>query len=120
MNALFPKRWRCLVAVALTLALAACATTPKTPPLEQRVNEYLQLVLAEDYAAAYEYLSPGMRSSVSSVAYQRNMLLRKVSWSSAEYIESECSEDPQNLRTPLLLKSYCGIAASKMRVQKVK
>jgi hypothetical protein len=40
----------------------------------------------------YEFLSPGFRSSVSSVQYQRSILLRKVKWSGARYIESECTE----------------------------
>ncbi len=82
------------IALALALALlAGCATsTTKKSSIENRVNEYWQLVLAGDYAGAYEYLSPGYRSSVSSNQYQKSILLQKVKWEEAEYIESDCTE----------------------------
>ena len=49
-------------------------------------------LLSDDLAGAYEYLSPGFRSSVSSLQYQRSLLLKRVSWAGARYIESECAE----------------------------
>ncbi len=49
-------------------------------------------LLSDDYAAAYEYLSPAYRSSVSLKQYQRFLLLMKVKWDKARYIESDCTE----------------------------
>jgi hypothetical protein len=49
-------------------------------------------VLSDDLAGAYEYLSPGYRSSVPSARYQRMILQNKVRWTKADYIESECEE----------------------------
>lgn len=83
-----------LISLALMLALlAACAgSASKQQSIEDRVNAYLQLVLAGDHAGAYEYLSPGYRSSVSLNQYQRAQLLKKVKWTDASYIESDCTE----------------------------
>ncbi len=80
--------------------LAGCAATGK-PPEEavlERAQERLDLVLAEDYAAAYDFLSPGYRSSVTLAAYQRDMALRRVRWTDARAVGSECSEDVCKVR----------------------
>ena len=75
------------------LLLNACAATgSKENNIEEMVNARWAAVLSGDFAGAYEYLSPGYRSSVSSVNYQRAMLLQRVQWNSAEYMGSECSE----------------------------
>lgn len=75
------------------LMLSACATTaPKANDIEQRATQRWNLVLSGDLAEAYEYLSPGYRSSVSSTQYQRAILLNKVKWTGARYIESDCTE----------------------------
>jgi hypothetical protein len=75
------------------LLLSACATTvPKANDIEQRVTQRWNLVLSGDLAEAYEYLSPGYRSSVTSTQYQRAILLNKVKWTGVRYIESDCTE----------------------------
>ena len=75
------------------LLLSACATTSqKTDDIEARATQRWNLVLTGDLAGAYEYLSPGYRSSVSSEQYQRSILLNKVKWKDARYIESNCTE----------------------------
>jgi hypothetical protein len=80
--------------------LAGCAATGK-PPEEavlERAQERLDLVLSEDYAAAYEFLSPGYRSSVTLAAYQRDMVMRRLRWTDARAVGSECSEDVCKVR----------------------
>lgn len=77
------------------LVLASCATTGGDTPedrLRERATARWEALLGGDLAGAYEYLSPGYRSSVSSLQYQRSILMRRVAWTSAEYIGSECSE----------------------------
>jgi len=50
------------------LLLSACATTEITEStLEARATERWDTLLGGDLAGAYEYLSPGYRSSVSSL-----------------------------------------------------
>ncbi len=82
--------------VSLSLAvflLSACASNPaKNQPIEQRVMSMWDTLLAGDLNGAYEHLSPGYRSSVSLSQYQKQLLLKKVKWTSAKYIESECTE----------------------------
>jgi hypothetical protein len=57
-----------------------------------RAQARWDLLLSGDMHGAYQYLSPGYRSSVSSQAYQRKLLLQKVRWRGAKFIESDCSE----------------------------
>jgi len=74
--------------------LSACATTVSTEnQIEERATARWDALLSGDIAAAYEYLSPGYRSSVSSLQYQRSILLRQVQWTGAKYIDNECAEE---------------------------
>ena len=73
--------------------LSACAApVSKESRVEQRVNERWEKLLTGDLAGAYEYLSPGYRSSVSSLQYQRSVLLKQIKWTSAKYVESNCED----------------------------
>lgn len=84
----------------VTLALAACATVSQPPEavVTERAQERLDALIAQDYAAAYEYLSPGYRSGVSLNDYTRRMLSRRMQWTNATVGESDCSEDACKLR----------------------
>jgi len=73
--------------------LSACATpVSKENQIEKRVTERWDTIFSGDLAGAYEFLSPGFRSSVSSQQYQRSLLMQNVQWTSAEYMQSECEE----------------------------
>jgi hypothetical protein len=86
----------------LIMALAACATSGKQESLiGDRAQARWDLLLAEDYAGAYRYLSPAYRSSVSSTQYQRRLLLRQVRWTDARYIDSDCLENSCKVRISL-------------------
>ncbi len=75
------------------LLLSACATTMSTEnTIEKRATARWDTLLSGDLAGAYEFLSPGFRSSVPSLQYQRQLLLNKVKWTGAQYIESDCTE----------------------------
>ncbi len=91
------------LALAGGLFLAGCAGMGPTPENQvlERAQERLDLFLAEDYAAAYDYLSPGYRSSVSSADYQRQQLMRRVRWTAARANESNCEEDSCKVRISL-------------------
>jgi len=96
------------------LALSACVTTV---PVEKRVedramarwNTLLNTLFSDDWAGAYEYFSPGYRSSVSFKQYQRVLLLSKVKWNEAEYIESDCTETTCKVKISLKYTVYAAV-----------
>jgi hypothetical protein len=83
-----------LISIGLAIGLlSACAGNPaRNQTVEQRSMSYWDALTHGELTEAYEYLSPGYRSSVSLNAFQRQMLLKKVKWTDATYIESDCTE----------------------------
>lgn len=80
-----------VLGIVCSLLLSACATSvSEVSTIEQRATARWNALLSGDLAGAYEYLSPGYRTSVSSLQYQRSILLKRVAWTSAKYLESEC------------------------------
>lgn len=89
-----PRRSTPLLALACALVMVACATVePPISDVEERSRARWDAYLAGDFATVYGYLSPAMRSSVSSVQYQRSLLLKKVRYQSTEVLGSDCSGD---------------------------
>jgi hypothetical protein len=75
------------------LLLSGCATSvSKESQIEERATARWDALLSGDMITAYEYLSPGYRSSVSLNQYQRSLLSRQLSWTNASYNGSECTE----------------------------
>ncbi len=73
------------------LLLSACAATAKKgESIEDRANGRWAALFSNDIEGAYQYLSPGYRTSVSLQQYQRALSLQQVKWTSAKYIESKC------------------------------
>lgn len=86
-------KYRPLGMLVSLLLLSACASTePKVSDIEERVTAYWDTLFSGDLAGAYEFLSPGYRSSVSSMDYQRSILMKQVQWTSAKYVSSDCTE----------------------------
>ena len=89
------------------LLFSACATTkPTSEVIEQRAVGRWDALLSEDVEAAYAYLSPGYRSSVSYKQYNRSLLLIQVNWTGAKYIESVCEENTCNVKILLNFTIY--------------
>ena len=96
------------------LLLSACATTPSTENvIEKRATARWDTLLSGDLAGAYEFLSPGFRSSVPSLQYQRQLLLNKVKWTGAQYIESDCTETTCKVKISLDYTVYGAIPGVK-------
>ena len=96
------------------LLLSACATVvPVEKTIEERAMTRWNTVLSGDYAGAYEFLSPGYRSSVSSTQYQRSLLLSKVKWTGVSYLGSECTESACKVKISLNFTLYGGIPGIK-------
>ncbi|NIP18886.1 MAG: hypothetical protein GWM87_12565, partial [Xanthomonadales bacterium] len=72
----------CLAGLVLSLAGCATAPGPGAAPVAEDIGSRAQArwdrVLAGDFSGAYEFLSPGFRSSVTPDQYLRSMLGRKV------------------------------------------
>jgi hypothetical protein len=87
--------YSCLALLCSLLLLSACATTdkPKAASVEERATTRWNTLLSDDLAGAYEFLSPGYRSSVTSLQYQRSILLQRVQWTGAEVRGSECTDN---------------------------
>ena len=85
------------------MLLSACATgteksvSPRSS-IEERATERWELYFSGDLAGAYEYLSPAYRTSVSSLQYQRSLLLKPVTYTSADYLEGHCEETTCKVR----------------------
>ncbi|HVF35688.1 MAG TPA: hypothetical protein VND91_10240 [Candidatus Saccharimonadia bacterium] len=87
-----------LAVAALALMLGACASTGGSKPSsakaapEVRAIERWNLLIAGKADEAWEYLSPGARSTKSREAYQGEMTQRPVRWEKAEPFEKpECA-----------------------------
>jgi hypothetical protein len=75
------------------LLLTACAGMGQRGGIDERAQSRWDTLLGGDLAGAYEFLSPGYRSSMATLDYQRNVLLKRVKWESASVQESTCGED---------------------------
>ena len=94
---IFPDtgRVRLMVVACGLMLLSACATSTSVSPesqVEERATARWGALFSGDLAGAYEYLTPAYRTSVSSLSYQRSVLLKPVAWTSAKYVESACEE----------------------------
>lgn len=92
-----------------TLFLFACATTGggSGGPVVKRAMERWDALLAHDYDTAYEFFSPGYRSSHSRSDFELNMRLRKVQFTNAEFVQQDCTENSCTLN----FKVYYTIAS---------
>lgn len=97
---------RLLVLLVPMLLVSACATTgggatsgaKNAGPVVKRAEERWDAVLANDFEKAYEYYSPGFRSSQTRGEFELAMRLRKVQFSDAVYQEQSCETDVCTLK----------------------
>lgn len=91
-------------AVLGVAALAGCATnggvsskaaTSGADPsvLKTRSVERWNFLIANNAAKAYDYLTPGFRSTKSRDDYAKEMNGRAMRWTSAAYLSQECETD---------------------------
>jgi hypothetical protein len=89
------SRLRLMIAACGLMLLSACATSTSVSPeslVEQRATARWEAFFSGNLADVYTYLSPAYRTSVSSLQYQRSILLKRVAYTSAKYVESKCEE----------------------------
>ncbi len=76
------------------LTLTSCATQPSNPEeyVVERAKERRELLLAGEIEEAYEFFSPGYRSTHSLVDFAVEERTRKVGYTGAKYLSHECQE----------------------------
>ena len=83
-----------LLAVLAAFALSACAITPASEDdlVIKRAQERWDLIIAGELEEAYEYYSPGWRSTHSLIDFGVSQRVRRVAYTSAKYAKHECEE----------------------------
>lgn len=95
-----------MVVCGLLLLSACAAPENKQSSIEERAIARWDAFLAGDLAGAYGYFSPGYRSSVSSLQYQRKVLLQQIKYTSAKYVSSVCEETTCNVKVLVAFTVY--------------
>jgi hypothetical protein len=80
-------------AFSLTLALCACTDKANPDNVDQRAVERWKFLSAHQAEKAYDYLSPGFRSTQTREAYAGSMNNRPVQWKGAKFKSKECDAD---------------------------
>lgn len=77
--------------------LGACASTAPAPEQSagaaDRARQRWALLIARDPAKAWEFLSPGYRSTMPLEQYTRETLARPITWISAEVRDEVCESE---------------------------
>jgi hypothetical protein len=86
---------RLVLLFAMTVLAACAAVTPesKKDVIVERAEARWVAMLSGDLQTAYSYLSPGYRSKVPYEDYVMAMRLRRVVWTSADYLDHSCDGD---------------------------
>jgi hypothetical protein len=76
----------------LTLLLSACASAPQPAKqsVEQRAEARWQHLIDDNWNAAYEYLTPGVRDLTTREAFRDSLRLSKVRWNSVRVGKVDC------------------------------
>lgn len=91
---------RGFLAIAAIAALAGCASgggargtgaRDDSAVLDARAVERWNLLIAKDFAKAYEYLSPGIRSTKSKEKYAQELSGTPVKWEKVQFLNKECA-----------------------------
>lgn len=100
--------WSRLALLLSVLLLAACAqpggpaATKPAPvsatPVEERAVTRWELMIAGKFDEAYEYLSPGYRTTRNKQDYVDIMSKRPVRWTAAEFVDKLCEVDVCDVR----------------------
>jgi hypothetical protein len=82
-----------LVVVASMLGMSGCADKASPDNVDRRSVERWNLLVAHDGEKAYDYLSPGFRSTQTREIYAKAMSNRPIQWKAAKFNHKECDAD---------------------------
>jgi hypothetical protein len=80
-----------IVLILLVSILNGCVDAEKNK-LENRVIDYWNHKINQNYIAAYDFLSPGWKSNEDKDAFERRMNMSKADWKTVKFLNKECSE----------------------------
>ncbi len=93
---------RTVVWVLLTVVLAACGNIkPSLTMAEiiaQRAQARVDAMISGDYAAAYQYYTPGYRSSVDQADFIVRFKVSRVKWTAGRFVDTNCEDKVCNVR----------------------
>lgn len=103
------KALRVLAVAAVVLFASACTSgnvkkSSTSMPVEDRAVERWNHLINKQAGEAYEYLTPGYRSTHPRDPYVAGMLTRPVHWKSIKFMRKECENE--NTCTVYLLLVY--------------
>lgn len=94
-----------ILAVLAAILLAACADNrPAEEIVAERAQARWDALVARDFAAAYEYYTPGYRETTTAEAFSAEMSIRSVKWTAAEVFGIECEADAPRCEVRTRLK----------------
>ncbi|VAW34918.1 hypothetical protein MNBD_GAMMA01-2179 [hydrothermal vent metagenome] len=80
-----------ILILTATLSMTACVDSEKDK-LDNRIIEFWNYKINNDFNKAYEFLSPGWRSSEDKESYVRRMSRSVVDWLGIKIKDKKCSE----------------------------
>ena len=94
---------RLIAAAPVAVLLAGCAGQPREPEdVKARAQQRWDLLIAGEHKQAYEYLTPGYRTTVGADQYDARLRTRTVKWLSTQVHGAECeTEDVCTVKTTL-------------------
>lgn len=81
------------IACGLLLALAGCVDKANPDNVDTRSVERWNYLIAHQAEKAYDYLSPGFRTTQTREAYANSMNSRPVQWTEAKFKSKECDAE---------------------------
>lgn len=109
------------IACGLLLALAGCVDKANPDTIDTRSVERWNYLIAHQAEKAYDYLSPGFRSTQTREAYASAMNSRPVQWKEAKFKSKECDAERCKVKVDvtysLLVPGAGGQAAGGTRTQ---
>jgi hypothetical protein len=91
----------CLIFSVVLFTGCAGAPASKEDIVKQRAEQRWEAIFERDYAAAYEFYSPGYKSKYSAVDMEISLRVQKVRWISADYVDHSCEEKTCRVRFDL-------------------
>lgn len=89
----FQRTCAAISIVAMLVGLAGCADKTNPDNVDRRSVERWNFLIAHHGEQAYDYLSPGFRSTQDRETYATTMNNRPLQWKSAKFKHKECDGD---------------------------
>ena len=89
----FIKSLAVLASTALLLSLVGCADKANPDNVDRRSVERWNFLIAHQAEKAYDYLTPGFRTTQTRDVYATAMNSRPLQWKSVKFKRKECDAD---------------------------